>query len=94
MKFIPTLKKWRLKRFHFNFLESDIERAIRKNEFLFYYQPEIDLKTGKIIGVEALMRWYHPEKGLIPPMEFIPLLERTGLIKPNPLLKFLLCFID
>lgn len=78
MKFIPTFKKWRLKRFRFNFLESDIERAIRKNEFLFYYQPEIDLKTGKVVGVEALMRWYHPEKGLIPPMEFIPLLEKTG----------------
>lgn len=81
MKFIPTFKKWRLKQFQFNFLESDIERAIRKNEFLFYYQPEIDLKTGKTVGVEALMRWYHPEKGLIPPMEFIPLLEKTGLIK-------------
>ncbi len=82
MKIFATLKKHFVRRMrHFNFLESDIERAIRKNEFLFYYQPEIDLKTGRVTGVEALIRWFHPEKGLIPPMEFIPLLERTGLIK-------------
>lgn len=78
MKFLSILNKFRFRRF--NFLESDIERAIRKNEFLFYYQPEVDLKTGAVTGMEALIRWKHPDKGLIPPMEFIPLLERTGLI--------------
>lgn len=76
------MKLWKAfkSRFHL-FFESDVERAIRRNEFVFHYQPEIDLKTGKVKGVEALMRWYKPGKGLIPPMEFIPLLERTGLIK-------------
>lgn len=88
MKFLTNFKKQLGHYFrHFNFLESDIEHAIRKNEFVFYYQPEIDLKTGQVLGVEALMRWIHPEKGLIPPMEFIPLLEKTGLI--NKLTPFL-----
>ncbi len=62
-------------------LESDLERAIRKKEFIFYYQPELDLTTGRVTGVEALIRWVHPDKGLIAPMEFIPLLEKKGLMK-------------
>lgn len=67
--------------------ESDLERAIRREEFVFFYQPEIDLKTGKTVGVEALLRWKHPHKGMISPASFIPVLERTKLI--NKLSPFL-----
>lgn len=67
--------------------ESDLERAIRKEEFVFFYQPQVNLKTGKVVGVEALLRWCHPQKGMISPVEFIPMLERTKLI--NELSPFL-----
>ncbi len=60
--------------------ESDLERAVRKEEFVFFYQPQVNLKTGKVDGVEALLRWHHPQKGMISPAEFIPMLERTKLI--------------
>ena len=56
--------------------------ALENNQFLLQYQPIIDLSTGSVIGVEALIRWQHPEKGLIPPAEFIPHLENTSLIFP------------
>ena len=59
--------------------ESDLKRGLKKNEFVFYYQPEFDLKTKKIIALEALMRWNAPS-GIIPPNEFIPVLEHSGLI--------------
>lgn len=59
-----------------------LNKALHKNEFQLYYQPKLDLKTGKIKGVEALIRWYHPQKGLISPMHFIPHAEETGLIIP------------
>lgn len=62
-------------------LESDLERAVRNEEFVFFYQPQIDLKTGQVMGVEALLRWNHPQKGMISPTEFIPMLERTKLIQ-------------
>ncbi|MDT9178214.1 MAG: EAL domain-containing protein [Limnospira sp. PMC 1291.21] len=61
-------------------LENDLRRAITNNEFLVYYQPIIHLKTGKIAGFEALIRWQHPTKKLIPPVLFIPIAEETGLI--------------
>ncbi len=61
-------------------LEPQLRRALMQNEFVNYYQPKIDLATGKIAGVEALVRWMHPERGLVPPMEFVPALEFTGLI--------------
>ena len=60
--------------------ESDLERGLKKGEFVFYYQPEFELKTGKVVAVEALMRWNAPN-GIIPPDEFIPVLEASGLIK-------------
>lgn len=61
-------------------LENGIPRAARNDEFTIYYQPQLDVETGKIIGAEALIRWNHPEKGLVMPTEFIPLAEESGKI--------------
>jgi len=61
-------------------IENDLRRAIQQEEFIVYYQPIISLKTGKIAGFEALVRWHHPQKGLISPGLFIPVAEETGLI--------------
>jgi diguanylate cyclase (GGDEF)-like protein len=61
-------------------LESDLRHALERDEFLLHYQPKVEVATGLITGVEALLRWNHPRRGLISPMEFIPLAEETGLI--------------
>ena len=61
-------------------MELDLRRALTLGEFEVYYQPLITLKTEKISGFEALLRWHHPERGLVPPMEFIPVAEEIGLI--------------
>lgn len=61
-------------------LETDLRRAIERQEFQFYYQPILSLEGCTIIGLEALVRWQHPEKGLLSPVEFIPTAEETGLI--------------
>ena len=63
-------------------LETNLYRAIERQEFHLCYQPQVDLVTGRVMGLEALLRWQHPELGLIDPLEFIPLLEDTGLIIP------------
>jgi diguanylate cyclase len=63
-------------------LAGELRRAIDHNQLLLHYQPQFDCKTGQIRGVEALVRWQHPERGLVPPDRFIPLAEHTGLIKP------------
>ncbi|MEW6635419.1 MAG: EAL domain-containing protein [Actinomycetota bacterium] len=61
-------------------LENGLRQAQRRGEFLLHYQPQVDLRTGYVVGVEALLRWQHPQMGLVPPGRFIPLLEETGMI--------------
>lgn len=63
-------------------LEAALGLALARSEFVVYYQPQVDVASGQIIGAEALVRWEHPERGMISPVEFIPLAEETGLIVP------------
>jgi diguanylate cyclase (GGDEF)-like protein len=63
-------------------VEADLNRAIERNEFVLHYQPKINLKTGEISGAEALIRWQHPDRGLLCPGEFISVAEECGLILP------------
>jgi diguanylate cyclase (GGDEF)-like protein/PAS domain S-box-containing protein len=63
-------------------LESSLRRAIERDEFLLHYQPKVNLVTGEITGVEALIRWQQPDRGLVPPAQFVPIAEDCGLILP------------
>ncbi|MDP9327823.1 MAG: EAL domain-containing protein, partial [Actinomycetota bacterium] len=77
--FEPAMHETALRRLE---LKADLQRAVEHGEFVLHYQPVIELESGKITGVEALIRWVHPRRGMVPPLEFIPLAEETGLIVP------------
>ena len=63
-------------------IESELHVAFKRGDFLIHYQPQLDLLTGRTVGYEALVRWRHPERGMIPPGEFVPIAEETGMIGP------------
>ena len=63
-------------------IESELHSAFERGDFDLHYQPQMDLLKGSVVGYEALIRWKHPERGMIPPMEFIPIAEETGMIGP------------
>jgi diguanylate cyclase (GGDEF)-like protein len=63
-------------------LASELRQAIEHDDLIVHYQPKVDIRTRRVVGVEALVRWIHPERGFMPPDEFIPLAEQTGLIQP------------
>ena len=75
--FHPSLNERALQRLQ---LESEVRQAIDERQFVVHYQPLVSLRTGQVTGVEALVRWNHPVRGLVPPSDFIPLAEETGLI--------------
>ena len=77
--FAPEMNQRGLERMH---LDRGLRRALERGEFLLHYQPKVAAATGQLCGAEALLRWQHPERGLILPTEFIPILEETGLIVP------------
>jgi diguanylate cyclase (GGDEF)-like protein len=63
-------------------LAGELRRALRSDELVLHYQPKIEVRSGRVAGVEALLRWRHPRRGLLPPDEFVPLAEHTGLMRP------------
>ncbi len=63
-------------------METRLRRALERNEFVLHYQPRVDVPTGRVVGAEALIRWQHPDQGLLPPADFIPLVEDVGLVIP------------
>ena len=76
----PSTKSTVVKSTHFS--KEEISKAIKDNQLVLYYQPQVDLKTNKLIGVEALVRWLHPEKSMIFPDDFLPFVEKYNLLEP------------
>lgn len=77
--FKPSIQNSALNRLS---MESEMRKAIEREEFVLFYQPQIDIESGRVVGMESLIRWIHPEKGMVPPFHFIPIAEETGLIGP------------
>jgi predicted signal transduction protein with EAL and GGDEF domain len=77
--YTPAMNERALERLR---IEGDLRNAVEREEFMLHYQPQVDLHTREIVGVEALIRWQHPELGMVPPARFIGLAEETGLIVP------------
>jgi diguanylate cyclase (GGDEF)-like protein/PAS domain S-box-containing protein len=77
--FNPAMYDWAFSRLE---VENDLRRAIEEEEFIVHYQPMVDLQTGELWGMEALVRWDHPERGLLEPSEFVPVAEESGLVIP------------
>ncbi|HVM41033.1 MAG TPA: diguanylate cyclase [Acidimicrobiia bacterium] len=75
----PDLGDWSRQRLE---IENEMRRAVVDGELVLHYQPEVDVATGDVVGFEALVRWNHPERGLLPPGQFVPIAEETGLIVP------------
>jgi EAL domain-containing protein (putative c-di-GMP-specific phosphodiesterase class I) len=78
----PRKDKKTLNPFSFPSIEKDLYKALDRNEFVLFYQPQINIRRGDIIGNEALIRWNHPKRGIVSPDEFIPLAEKNRLIVP------------
>ena len=77
--FVPVMHEEALAKFE---VQGDLDRGLARSEFVLYYQPIVDLASGSVAGVEALVRWSHPSHGLLPPASFIPVAEETGAIVP------------
>ncbi|PLS86885.1 MAG: hypothetical protein CYG60_04730, partial [Actinobacteria bacterium] len=77
--FDPSMNALAMRRLE---LENQLRRGIERGELRVYYQPKVEISDGRVVGMEALVRWEHPERGLIPPAEFVALAEETGLILP------------
>ncbi|MGD0833547.1 MAG: EAL domain-containing protein [Candidatus Dormibacteria bacterium] len=77
--YCPQLHSSEMERLTF---ERELRTALDQNQFVLHYQPMVDSANGRILGVEALVRWHHPDRGLVPPLDFIPVAEATGLIIP------------
>ncbi|MFD2273402.1 putative bifunctional diguanylate cyclase/phosphodiesterase [Undibacterium arcticum] len=77
--YTPTMNEHALERLR---IEGDLRNALERDEFMLVYQPQVNLRTGQIVGMEALLRWQHPQLGMVPPQRFIGLAEETGMILP------------